>query len=163
MTIYSIASLRERRREIINDYAYRISTCRKRYDEHRAAVTRQCVPLQDTFKSGRHVTRLNRTLLQACRDLDRLEEEDIARLKERRAEELDFIDQSLVLPNEKTGPITFAQYEVQIRPQHAADAARRRVLFDAAVNMARRSTDRQAHHDLLDDWAREFDSVNHHA
>lgn len=163
MTVYSITSLRERRTEILRDYQTRITSCQKRYDEHRAAVIRQCQPLHEGVKSGRAVTRLNRTLIQACRDLDQLEEEDIRRLKNRRAEELDLIDRSLVLPRDAAGPITFAQYEVQVRPRLAADAARRAVLFGAAVNLARRSTDRPAHHELLDDWAREFDSVNHDA
>jgi hypothetical protein len=163
MTIYSIASLRERRREIIDDYAARIRRCHRRYGEHRAAVVQQCQPLQDSIKSGRHVTRLNRTLIQACRDLDMLEQEDITRLKDSRSAELDLLDQSLVLPHGETETMTFAQYEIQIRPRLVANAARRAILFCAAVNLARRNTDRATHHDLLDDWVKEFDSVNHNA
>lgn len=163
MTIYSIASLRERRCEIIDDYAARIRRCHRRYDEHRAAVVQRCQPLQDSIKSGRHVTRLNRTLIQACRDLDMLEQEDITRLKDSRSAELDLLDQSLVLPHGETEPMTFAQYEIQIRPGLVADAARRAILFSAAVNLARRNTDRATHHDLLDDWVKEFDSVNYNA
>lgn len=163
MTVYSISSLRERRREIIDDYAARLRRTHRRYDAHRAAVVQHCQPLQDSIKSGRHVTRLNRTLIQACRDLDMLEQEDITRLKESRSVELDLLDQSLVLPHGETAPMAFAQYEIQVRPRLAADSARRAILFSAAVNLARRSTNRLEHHGLLDEWAKEFDSVNHDA
>lgn len=122
MTVYSIASLRERRKEIIDDYQARLASCRTRYDELRAAVIREGRPLSDGVKGGRQVTRLNATLIQACRDLDRLEEEDLSALRDRRAEELGLIDAALVLRELRLRP---RSPPLTAQPEPRAIASRR--------------------------------------